>query len=262
MSDAGGSAPPPPPPPPSAGGGGPIMPRGLGDILSAAFELYKANAAKLIGIVAIVVIPATLVSTLAWQIFDSGIGVFLAAMIGFAVSFIITFGVQAAVTRAAAQATTGDPIDIETSYRWALTHIGAVFVVSILAALVILGGLILFVIPGLIFAIFLSVAIPALVIEGKTGTDALGRSWNLVKGNFWHAVGVIVVAIIIAGVVSSILTSLGRGNFVLYWLFSAAANVITAPFLALVFVLLYVDLRARAEALTGMQLRDELARGA
>ena len=61
MDDSGGFAPP-PPPPPSAGGGGNIPQRGLGDILSTAFEVYKANAAKLIVIVAIVVIPLSFIS--------------------------------------------------------------------------------------------------------------------------------------------------------------------------------------------------------
>ncbi|TMM22673.1 MAG: hypothetical protein E6F95_07300 [Actinobacteria bacterium] len=61
MDDSGGFGAPPPPPPPGAGGGGSIPQRGLGDILSVAFEVYKANAVKLIQIVAIVVIPLTFV---------------------------------------------------------------------------------------------------------------------------------------------------------------------------------------------------------
>ena len=61
--DNGGAAPP-PPPPPSAGGGGAIPQRGLGDILTTAFELYRANAAQLIKIVAIVVVPLTFVLAL------------------------------------------------------------------------------------------------------------------------------------------------------------------------------------------------------
>src|SRR2546423_3639731 len=69
MDDSGGfGAPPPPPPPPGAGGGGSIPQRGLGDILSVAFEVYKANAAKLIQIVAIVVIPLTFVMALLTQV--------------------------------------------------------------------------------------------------------------------------------------------------------------------------------------------------
>ena len=69
MSDVPGGPtppPPPPPPPPSAMGGpqGTIPPKTLGEILSAAFNLYKANAASLILIVAIVVVPLTFISSL------------------------------------------------------------------------------------------------------------------------------------------------------------------------------------------------------
>ena len=60
MDDSGGfTTPPPPPPPPGGAGGGAgggLAPRGLGDILSAAFEIYKANASGLLMIVAIVVL--------------------------------------------------------------------------------------------------------------------------------------------------------------------------------------------------------------
>ncbi|TMK17398.1 MAG: hypothetical protein E6G63_01425, partial [Actinobacteria bacterium] len=68
MDDSGGFGAPPPPPPPGAGGGGSIPQRGLGDILSVAFEVYKANAVKLIQIVAIVVIPLTFVMALLTQV--------------------------------------------------------------------------------------------------------------------------------------------------------------------------------------------------
>jgi hypothetical protein len=43
---------------------GSIPPKTLGEILSAAFNLYKANAASLILIVAIVVVPLTFISSL------------------------------------------------------------------------------------------------------------------------------------------------------------------------------------------------------
>src|SRR5262249_60271588 len=66
--DSGGLGAPPPPPPPGAGGGGQIPQRGLGDILSVAFDVYKANAAKLIQIVAIVVVPLTFVLAFLTQV--------------------------------------------------------------------------------------------------------------------------------------------------------------------------------------------------
>src|SRR4029453_4974069 len=68
MDDSGGFRAPPPRPTPGAGGGGLIPQRGLGDILSVAFDVYKANAVRLIQIVAIVVVPLTFVLALFTQV--------------------------------------------------------------------------------------------------------------------------------------------------------------------------------------------------
>ena len=267
MDDVGG-APPPPPPPPSAGGGGPIPVRQLGDILTSAFELYKANASKLIGIVAVVAIPAALLGSFFRNVVFDPTDVVdrnwfvssFVGLVGTALAILVAAVLQAAVTRAAAQATIGDPVDVTSSYRWGFSRLGAVLVVAVLLFLVILGGLILFVIPGLIFAVMLSVSIPALVIEGKRGTEALGRSWQLVKGHFWHVVGVVIVSAIITGLVNALLSAIGGDNFFLAWIFDSIGFIITTPFTALVYVLLYIDLRARAEALTGDGLRMQISR--
>jgi len=123
-------------------------------------------------------------------------------------------------------------------------------------------GFILLVIPGIIFLTMLSVAIPALVVENRRGTDAMGRSWNLVKGHFWHVLGTIVVAAIIAGVIGAIFGLLGGSNWFLQWIFGSIGSIITAPFSALIAILLYIDLRARTEALTGDRLRADLSTSA
>jgi hypothetical protein len=153
-------------------------------------------------------------------------------------------------------------INVGDSYRYAFKRIAGLLLVSILIALAVGVGLILLVIPGIIFAVFFSVAIPAFVIEDKRGTEALSRSWNLVKGSWWHVLGVIFVAGLIAAVVGGILGAIGGSNFFLSWVFGAIAQIITAPFVALVAVVLYLDLRARHEALGPDVLRDELTRNA
>ncbi len=282
MSDVpGGPTPPPPPPPPPMMGGpqGGIPPKGLGDILSAAFNLYKANASKLLVIVAIVVVPLSFISSLlSGVVFATGtttevifgrtvevpvtrgifMGLFVGA-IGAAISIIIWAILEAAIIRAAAQATIGDPVDPEASYRYGFKRIGSVILVSLLVGLAVFGGLILLVIPGLIFAVFLCVAIPALIVENRRGTDAMSRSWNLVKGHFWHTVGVVVVAGLITGVIDGIISSIGGNAWFTRWVFTAIATVLTAPYSALVLVLLYLDLRARSESLTADALRSELS---
>ncbi len=77
MSDVpGGPTPPPPPPPPPppmmGGPQGGMAPKTLGEILSAAFNIYKANASKLILIVAIVVFPLSFISALSSGVVFAG----------------------------------------------------------------------------------------------------------------------------------------------------------------------------------------------
>ena len=284
MDDSGGFAPP-PPPPPSAGGGGNIPQRGIGDLLSVAFEVYKANAAKLIVIVAIVVVPLSFISHfLTGVVFKPTVektqaivingttisggttvttrsfGTFvIGSLIAAAIAVIISAVLQAALTRGAALAAVGDPVDTEASYQYGFKKFGSVLLISILVGLVVGIGFILLIIPGIIFLTMLAVAIPALIVEDQRGTAAMSRSWNLVKGHFWHVLGTIVVAALITGVVGAILGLLGGTNWFLQWIFGSIAQIITAPFAALVTVLLYVDLRVRTEQLTGERLRAELS---
>ena len=280
MSDVpGGPTPPPPPPPPPMMGGpqGGMAPKALGKILSAAFNIYKANASKLMLIVAIVVVPLSFISAFfrgvvfagtkhtdtifgtQVVIVDRSLGLILAgALVAGLISIIITAVLQAAILRAAAQATIGDPVDAEESYRFGFKRLGSVILVSVLVGLAVIGGFILLIIPGIIFLVLLSVSVPVLIVENRRGTAAMGRSWNLAKGHFWHAFGVIIVAGLIVGVISGIISAIGGSAWSSVDL-SAVAQILTAPFTALVSVLLYLDLRARSEALSSDTLRAELA---
>lgn len=283
MSDVpGGPTPPPPPPPPMDGPAGDVPPRSLGEILSAAFNIYKANATQLILVVAIVVVPLSLVGAVfAGVVFaperigvtngevvigldyaDRSWGAFLlVGAIGALIAVLISALLQAATVRAAAQATIGDRVDVDASYRYGFKRLWSVILVSLLVGLIVAAGFILLVIPGIIFLVLLSVSIPVLIVEGRRGTEAMGRSWNLVKGHFWHVLGVILVAALIVGLVSGLIGSIGGDAWVARWIFTAIAQIVTAPFAALVSVLLYLDLRARTEALSSETLRRELAAG-
>jgi hypothetical protein len=284
MSDVpGGPTPPPPPPPPMMGGPqGGIPPKTVGEILSAAFNIYKANLSQLILVVAVVVAPLSLIGAL-----FSGVlfapdrirvnnvggevvvdfagrgfgGVLLVSAIGALIAVLISAVLQAAILRAAAQATIGDPVDVEASYRYGFRRLWSVILVSLLVGLIVAVGFVLLVIPGIIFLVFLSVSIPVLIVEGRRGTEAMGRSWNLVKGNFWHALGVIVVSALIVGILSGIIGGIGGNNWAVRWIFTAIAQILTVPFASLVSVLLYLDLRARSESLSAETLRGELASG-
>ena len=172
MSDVpGGPTPPPPPPPPGTPPGpGGFRPRTLGEILSEAFRIYRENAAKLMVIVAVVVVPLSFIGALLGHFvgeptlhrvkilgqpatieYSRSFGVtILALLIAAAIGVIIWAILQAAILRGAAQATIGDPVDVEASYRWGLSRFGSVLLVALLVGIVVGVGFILLIIPGLI----------------------------------------------------------------------------------------------------------------
>jgi hypothetical protein len=103
------------------------------------------------------------------------------------------------------------------------------------------------------------VSIEALVVEGRRGTEAMGRSWGLVGGHWWHAFGTVVVGGLLTGIVNAVITApFGDTGWFVQAVAAAAATVVTLPYSALVGVLLYLDLRARKERLTMETLRTDL----
>jgi hypothetical protein len=246
---------------------------GLGEILSTAFQLYQRHWRTLLAIAAVVVVPFTLlqyllgdwvrargevtrngvvIETTTWSV---GIAGLVAALAG-VVMFLVLTG---AITRAVAAEVAGEDPSVEQSYRFGFHRLGSVLLVSVLVGLAIVGGLILFIIPGIYIGVRLAVSIEALVVEGRRGTQAMGRSWELVGGHWWHAFGTMVVAGLLTGVVNAVITTpFNNTSWFVQAVAAAVATVVTLPYGVLVGVLLYLDLRARKERLTLDQLRTEL----
>lgn len=70
-------------------------------------------------------------------------------------------------------------------FRWAWTHIIALFLVSFYVQVITSAGFVVFFIPGLIAVVYLGYAIYVLADEDVRGFDALIRSFELVYGHFW-----------------------------------------------------------------------------
>jgi glycerophosphoryl diester phosphodiesterase family protein len=255
--------------------GGAALPRpmGIGEILSTAFQLYQRHWRTLLAIAAVVVVPFTLaqyllgdqvrtrgevtsngvvVETATWA---TGIAGLVTALAGLLMFLVLT----GAITRAVAAEVAGEDPGVEQSYRFGFHRLGSVLLVSVLVGLAILGGLILFVIPGIYIGVRLAVSIEALVVEGRRGTQAMARSWELVGGHWWHAFATLVVGWLVIGVVNAVITAPFSG---LGWfaqaVAAAVATTVTLPYGVLVGVLLYLDLRARKEGLTLEALRADL----
>jgi hypothetical protein len=250
----------------------PRRPMGIGEILSTAFQLYRRHWRTLLAIAAVVVVPLTLlqylfgdlvrtqgettrngvVETARWSV---GIAGLLAALAGILMYLVLT----GAITRAVAAEVAGEDPSVEQSYRFGFHRLGSVLLVSVLVGLATVGGLILLVIPGIYIGVRLCVSIEALVVEGRRGTQAMGRSWELVGGHWWHAFGTLLVAALLTGIVNAVITApFGATNWFAQAVAAAVATVITLPYGVLVGVLLYLDLRARKERLSLETLRADL----
>jgi len=192
------------------------------------------------------------VETASWAVGVAGLVTALAALL----MFLVLTG---AITRAVAAEVAGEDPGVEQSYRFGFHRLGSVLLVSVLVGLATVGGLILLVIPGIYIGVRLAVSIEALVVEGRRGTQAMGRSWELVGGHWWHAFGTLLVAGLLTGVVNSLITlPVGDTSWFVQGLVAAVATVVTLPYGVLVGVLLYLDLRARKERLTLESLRADL----
>jgi hypothetical protein len=76
--------------------------------------------------------------------------------------------------------------DIKESYKRALKILGSYIWVYFLFVIIIAGGFLLFIIPGVLFSIWFSLAIFILIFEQKKGFNALFKSKHLVSGKFWE----------------------------------------------------------------------------
>jgi hypothetical protein len=247
-------------------------PLGIGEILSTAFQLYRRHWRTLLAIAAVVVVPLTLlqylfgdwirsrgevtnyqqISTSTWAVGAAGL---VAGLAGLLMYLVLT----GAITRAVAAEVAGEDPSLEQSYRFGFHWLGSVLLVSVLVGLATIAGLILFIIPGIWIGVRLAVSVEALVVEGRRGTQAMGRSWALVGGHWWHAFGALVVAGLLTGVVNALITTpFNNTSWFVQAVAAAIATVITLPYGVLVGVLLYLDLRARKETLTLERLRIDL----
>jgi hypothetical protein len=248
-------------------------PMGIGEILSTAFQFYQRHWRTLLAIAAVVVVPFTLlqyllgdqvrtrgeetangvvIETATWAVAIAGLVTALAGLL----MFLVLTG---AITRAVAAEVAGEDPGVEQSYRFGFHRIWSVLLVSVLVGLATVGGLILLVIPGIYIGVRLAVSIEALVVEGRRGTQAMSRSWELVGGHWWHAFATLLVAWLLIGVVNAVITApFGGAGWFVQAVAAAVATVVTLPYGVLVGVLLYLDLRARKESLTLESLRADL----
>jgi ABC-type dipeptide/oligopeptide/nickel transport system permease component len=103
-------------------------------------------------------------------------------------------------------------------------------------------------------------------VEGRSWCHALSRSWSLVDGHWSHVLATLFLAFLAVSLIGTLINlfigslvgMLAGDDWLARTLVQAAINALTLPYFLTVWVLLYLDLRARQEPLDLDTLRADL----
>jgi hypothetical protein len=219
---------------------------GSGDLLKRSWQIYKERISVLLGIMILpvfVVLFATLLLIGIKQLFQLSL-VWLLGIIILALSAIILIlwsGVALLYVVKEREAKIG----LKESFTKARPKIISYLWISLLAGFITLIGFLLFIIPGIIFAVWFSLAVYILVAEDLTGMKALSRSKQLVSGFwwkvFWRFLIIGLIAIIFSLIISLFEELIGIPQEIS--ISSIILSLFFTPFAATYTFLIYEDLR-------------------
>jgi hypothetical protein len=291
------------PPPPGAQpaikpGVIPLHPLAVGEIIDGAVTTMRKYPKLLIGAAAVVAAitqiiglllqlpflddlnsvaaldPNTMTPDQALEQFTRGLSGFLTGTLVSVVLVVIgTVFLSGFITVVVGHAVLGRPVTFTQAWEEFKPRLLPLLGATLLSTLLIVVGVILCILPGIWLGVMFSLIGPALVLERCGVGAAFGRSKALVNGAWWRTFGILLLAGLIAGVISWIISlpfelvslattdstvALSAGALVLTTIGGIVAQTITLPFNSAVNVLVYVDRRMRAE---GMDIELQRAAG-
>lgn len=277
----------------------PLRPLGISELLDGTFSTIRRNPRATVGLAALLVTAQQVLSlvvelvtnglptfsgfeneTLSFQTVIGGfggiVGTLLAAVVGAVLTGMLVVVVSEDVL--------GRRVTAADVWRRIRPRMWALLLAAAIAGIVPYVGLVFLVVPGLLLWAAWSLTTPALVLEGIGPLAALRRSWRLawpalVRVWWVRTLSVLMgfliqflIAVPFSAAGALLLIATGRqGNpgpgattvvLALGVLGAIAAGMITAPFLAGVLALLYIDRRMRAEGLDLVLRRRERTLGA
>jgi hypothetical protein len=231
-------------------------PRDLSAIVSTAFETWWHHLGVFVALAAIPVFPVVFLTGLWGGTLGDPDETAVAASVtsAFVQLLIVSPLVTAMHVMVVLGLARGEHPSVGQALRDGIRVLPFVSVAVLLYTLACVLGFIALVVPGVWLAVALYFAAQAAVVDDARGLDALRRSWNLVKDNWWRTFGILIVL----GILSALLAlPLGfatqivgnaADNGPLFVLGDAIAQTVSLSFTALAGTLLFFDLRARKTA--------------
>jgi glycerophosphoryl diester phosphodiesterase family protein len=268
----------------------------LGELLDETFKLYRQHFTVIAGVALVIIVPNLLIALISGsyranpftylqqvlqnannpqelQNIQNRQAQFSSSplyLLSFPIAFLLLPFTQGVIFYAAIQFARGNAVTIGSVLSATARKYFLIWVILILSALV---GITVIVIVGIWVLIRWTVAMPAMFGEDIGPIRALGRSWELTRGNWWRIFGLWLISSILVSIIVYALLALFGGIAAVIPgpagdLRSALVNTITTIVGALVgaitpivFTMLYLDLRVRKEGLDLDQLARQAAPG-
>jgi hypothetical protein len=175
------------------------------------------------------------------------------------IQLVASVFVALAAHRAAGAALAGKSVSAGEASLFAARRMLPGVLAAGIALMGVLAGLILFIIPGIWIAFSLSMVLPVIALEDARPSQALNRSFQIVRGRWWPTAGFLLVVGLLGSVAGGLLQlvalplltvgdlSIGAG---LGFVASLVVQGFIVAAIAVMATAWYVDLRARTEALT------------
>jgi hypothetical protein len=157
------------------------------EALSSAITIFSKNVWLITKLVLVIVTPFEIFKALSlraetgnWQLIVGTVAlqIFCSVLIAPALIYALMKVMQTGVTPG-----------INQSYRWGLSKLIKVCLCTLLAWVFIMFGFALFIIPGIILFLAFELVYPVAVLEDRTITGTLKRSYDLTKGHRWNILG-------------------------------------------------------------------------
>lgn len=212
----------------------------VGDILNAAFDLYKQHWQHLIGVALAFYLVASSI-TLVLAIFLGQWG----ALAGAIILLIGIFWLTGALVEAVADIRDGrSDLGVSETFSKVWPRVWPLLGASILAGLGIAFGLVFLIVPGLILLTWWALIPPSIVLENRGVFESFGRSRELVRGHAWNVFGVLIITYLLSAVISGVIRAIFTPlpDYVGTYIGDVIGGSIVAPFSALAITLMYFRL--------------------
>jgi hypothetical protein len=235
----------------------------FGEIFSQTFQLYRANFFSLfvpflIGYTIIqaftflltpyfAVAPSLVLEELFQWFFLIFISIAVLGIIG----LIVTTVVSGVAVKQTSDILEKGEANLQDSFRFAASKLPSLLVVAIITSIIIGIGLIVFVVPGIIFAIMFSLVVPAIIIEQTGSLESLSRSRRLVSKRWGKTFVVILLITIIIAVINTVVGLITGffGSLIINTITTIIISSITQPIYVVAITLLYYSMLIKEQPL-------------